>query len=86
MFVSVITVMFVLNAKLAFLVLLPYPLFILIARAFGRSMHANNLAVQVGLADLSSQLQETISGISVVTAYAKEETTRKRFEAACDDR
>jgi ATP-binding cassette subfamily B protein len=85
MFVSVIAVMFVLNAKLALLVLLPYPLFILIARGFGRSMHASNLAVQVGLADLSSQLQETISGISVVKAYAMEETTRKRFEAASDD-
>ena len=85
MFVSVLAVMFVLNAKLALLVLLPYPLFILIARAFGRSMHANNLAVQVGLADLSSQLQETISGISVVKAYAMEETTRRRFEAASDD-
>jgi len=85
MFVSVIAVMFVLNAKLALLVLLPYPLFILIARAFGRSMHASNLAVQVGLADLSSQLQETISGISVVKAYAMEETTRKRFRAACDE-
>jgi ATP-binding cassette subfamily B protein len=85
MFVSVIAVMFVLNAKLALLVLLPSPLFILIARAFGRSMHTSNLAVQVGLADLSSRLQETISGISVVKAYAMEETTRKRFRAACDE-
>jgi len=85
MFVSTIAVMFVLDAKLALLVLLPYPLFILIARAFGRSMHSSNLAVQAGLADLSSQLQETISGISVVKAYAMEETTRKRFEAASDD-
>jgi ATP-binding cassette subfamily B protein len=66
-------------------VLLPYPLFILIARGFGRSMHASNLAVQAGLADLSSQLQETISGISVVKAYAMEDTTRRRFEAASDD-
>jgi ATP-binding cassette subfamily B protein len=85
MFVSVIAVMFVLNAKLALLVLLPYPIFILIARGFGRSMHASNLAVQVGLADLSSQLQETISGISVVKAYAMEETTRRRFRAVCEE-
>jgi ATP-binding cassette subfamily B protein len=85
MFLSVIAVMFALSAKLALLVLLPYPLFILIARGFGRGMHASNLAVQVGLADLGSQLQETISGISVVKAYAVEETTRKRFEAASED-
>ncbi len=85
MFLSVIVVMFVLHAKLALLVLVPYPLFILIARAFGRSMHANNLAVQAGLADLSSQLQETISGISVVKAYAVEDTTRRRFQAVCEE-
>jgi ATP-binding cassette subfamily B protein len=85
LFVSVIVVMFVLNAKLALLVLLPYPLFILIARGFGRSMHASNLAVQAGLADLSSQLQETISGISVVKAYAMEETTRERFQVATEE-
>jgi ATP-binding cassette subfamily B protein len=85
MFLSVIVVMFVLNAKLALLVLVPYPLFILIARSFGRSMHASNLAVQAGLADLSNQLQESISGISVVKAYAMEEITRRRFEAASDD-
>ncbi len=85
MFLSVIVVMFVLNAKLALLVLVPYPLFILIARAFGRSMHANNLAVQAGLADLSSQLQETISGISVVKAYAMEGVTKGRFATLCQD-
>ena len=85
MFLSVIVVMFVLNAKLALLVLLPYPLFILIARGFGRSMYSSNLAVQVGLADLSSQLQETISGISVVKAYAMEEATRRRFQDAVDE-
>jgi ATP-binding cassette subfamily B protein len=48
-------------------------------------MHASNLAVQAGLADLSSQLQETISGITVVKAYAMEETTRERFQAATEE-
>ena len=52
-----------------------------IARGFGRAMHGTNLAVQEGLADLSSQLQETISGIAVVKAYAMEDVARRRFEA-----
>jgi len=69
------------NATLTGLMLLPYPLFLLIARGFGRRMHGANLAVQEGLADLSSHLQETFSGIAVVKAYAMEETSRRRFDA-----
>jgi ATP-binding cassette subfamily B protein len=85
LFVGAFAAMFVMDARLALLVLLPYPLFILVARAFGRAMHGSNLAVQTGLADLSSQLQETVSGISVVKAYAMEDTTRRRFAALADD-
>ncbi len=77
--------MFWLDPKLAALVLIPYPLFILISRAFGRAMHSSNLAVQVGLADMSNHLQETISGVAVVKAYAMEGTTRSRFEGLCTD-
>ena len=73
------------NAKLALLVLLPYPLFVLIARAFGRAMHHTNLAVQVGLADMSNQLQESVSGVSVVKSYAMEEATRRRFARLSQD-
>ncbi len=69
------------NPTLTGLMLLPYPAFLLIARGFGRRMHATNLAVQEGLADLSSHLQETFAGISVVKAYAMEDTTRRRFDA-----
>lgn len=85
LFIATFGAMFVLDVKLALLVLIPYPLFVLIARAFGRAMHGTNLAVQVGLADLSSQLQETISGIAVVKAYAMEEVARRRFEAASEE-
>jgi ATP-binding cassette subfamily B protein len=69
------------NATLTLMMLMPYPIFLLIARGFGRRMHAANLAVQEGLADLSSHLQETFSGIAVVKAYAMEETTRRKFDA-----
>jgi ATP-binding cassette subfamily B protein len=85
LFGAAFTAMFALDAKLAALVLLPYPLFVGIARAFGRAMHGTNLAAQMGLADLSSQLQETISGIAVVKAYAMEDVVRARFEAASEE-
>ncbi len=77
--------MFWLDASLAALILIPYPLFLLISRAFGRAMHSSNLAVQVGLADMSNHLQESVSGIAVVKAYAAEGAMRQRFEKLCQD-
>jgi ATP-binding cassette subfamily B protein len=84
LYLGVLAAMFAINAKLALLVLVPYPLFVLIARGFGRHMHSANVAVQEGLADLSSQLQESVSGIAVVKAYAMEPASQRRFDAAAD--
>ncbi|MCH8084624.1 MAG: ABC transporter ATP-binding protein, partial [Myxococcales bacterium] len=41
--------------------------------------HRWNIEVQEGLGELSNQLQETISGISVVKTHAMEDITRDRF-------
>jgi len=79
MLVTAIGMMFYLNAELTLWVLLPIPLFVLIARGFGRSMHASNLAVQEGLAEMSNHMQENISGIAVIKAYAVEAATGRRF-------
>ena len=82
LYIATISAMFAVNAKLALLVLVPYPAFILIARTLGRSIHHWSLLVQEGLANLSSRLQETISGIAVVKAYAMEGVTARRFATA----
>jgi len=82
MYLAVLGAMFHLEPRLTALVILPYPLFILIARTFGRGIHRYNLLVQEALSDLSSQLQETISGIAVVKAYAMEPESERRFEEA----
>jgi ATP-binding cassette subfamily B protein len=85
LFIGVLTAMFVLDPVLAMLVLLPYPLFILIARFFGTALYSRSLAVQVGLADLSNQVQEVVSGIAVVKAYAMEEEQASRFKQINDE-
>jgi len=82
LFAFVITAMFSLNPTLALLVLVPYPLFLFVARGFGRNMHRSNLDVQEGLAALSNQLQESIAGVSVVKTYAMEPAMAERFEAS----
>ncbi|MFQ5418285.1 MAG: ABC transporter ATP-binding protein, partial [Myxococcota bacterium] len=79
LYVAVISMMIHINAKVALLVLVPYPLFIVIARTFGRAVHRFSLATQEGLAELSNHLQETISGISVIKAYAVEGVSAERF-------
>jgi ATP-binding cassette subfamily B protein len=84
LFAGVFAAMLAMDVRITLLAAIPYPLFVLIARAFGRAMYGSNLAVQTGLSDLSSHLQETVSGISVVKAYAMEETTRRRFAELAD--
>jgi ATP-binding cassette subfamily B multidrug efflux pump len=85
LYVAVISAMLAINVKVALLVLLPYPLFILIARVFGRSVHHWSMATQVGLGEMSNRLQESISGISVVKAYAMEDVTAEQFATANDE-
>jgi len=85
LYVAVVSAMLAINVKVALLVLLPYPLFIFVARTFGRSVHKWSLATQVGLGEMSNRLQESISGISVVKAYAMEDFTAEQFGKANDD-
>jgi ATP-binding cassette subfamily B protein len=79
MFGLAFAVMFSMNWQLALLVLLPYPLFVFIARGFGGAMHSRSLAVQQRLAGMSNHVQEAVSGIGVVKAYAMEDVQAARF-------
>ncbi|MDP6978278.1 MAG: ABC transporter ATP-binding protein [Myxococcota bacterium] len=85
LFISVFAAMAAINLKLALMVMIPFPLFILIARLFGTQMHSRSLAVQVGLGDLSNQAQEAIAGIPVVKAYAMEEEQQTRFLESAEE-
>lgn len=85
LFISVFTAMAAIHFKLALMVMIPFPMFILVARVFGSSLHARSLAAQVGLGDMSNQVQEAIAGISVVKAYAMEEEQGIRFRTSADE-
>ena len=84
LYVAVVGTMLTLNPRLALFVLLPYPLFILFSRAIGRRVHHWSLLTQEGIGEASNQLQEAISGIAVVKAYAMEGVTERRFRAIND--
>ena len=64
--------------------LLPFPLFFFIARRFGRSLHDSSLRTQMELANISSLVQENLSGMNVVRAYAREEGETRKFSEAND--
>ena len=74
-----LTMMSIMDLELTLWMVLPLPAFVLIARALGPAMHASNLAVQEGLAEMSNYLQENITGVAVVRAYAMRAVSEKRF-------
>ena len=85
LYLGAIAMMLRLDPWLTLLIIVPYPLFILVARTLGRSIHHTSLLVQEGLASLSNRLQESISGIAVVKAYAMEGVTARRFSETNQD-
>ena len=80
LYVGAIAVMLSIDATLTLWVLLPYPLFILITRLYGRRMFQANLAGQEQLGRVSTMVQENASGVLVVRCYGLEDRERERFE------
>jgi ATP-binding cassette subfamily B protein len=76
--------MAVLNLKLAILVMIPYPLFLVVARVIGARLFGRSLEAQQSLASMSNFVQESFSGIGVVKAYAMEEERAARFADSND--
>jgi ATP-binding cassette subfamily B protein len=81
LYLGAVVVMLAVDPILTLWVLSPYPLFVGIARLFGRRMFFANLAAQEQLGDVSAAVQENASGTLVVRSYALEDRERSRFEA-----
>ena len=85
LFVGTFLTMLILSPKLAMLVMIPYPLFILVARVLGARLYGRSLVTQQSLASMSNLVQESIAGIAVVKAYAMEGDQQHRFAEANDE-
>ena len=72
-------VMFVLQPSLAAITLAPVPLVILAAARYGRHSRPALQEVQQRIAELTAEAEESISGIRVVKAFAREEERHERF-------
>jgi ATP-binding cassette subfamily B protein len=76
-----VALMCTLDVALTFWALLPYPLLLLAVKRFSRQIMERSLAVQEGLAELSSRAQENLSGIHVVQAHVREAVETRLFAA-----
>jgi ATP-binding cassette, subfamily B, bacterial MsbA len=65
--------------QLTLMAFVVFPLALLIIAYIGRRVHRESGLVQERLADLTSVLQETISGVKVVKAFAMEEFESRKF-------
>ncbi len=77
---GVLGFLFYIHWKLSLCVLAVVPLLALMVRRFGSRIKKFSTAVQVKIADISSLLQETITGIEVVKSFATEEEEVRKFQ------
>jgi ATP-binding cassette subfamily B protein len=80
--VGIVALLFAENARLAAIALLPMIPLVLITTNFGRKIGKLFLSVDNLLGELSSRLQENVTGIQVVRAFAREPFEIERFDIA----
>jgi subfamily B ATP-binding cassette protein MsbA len=74
-----LTITLVLSWKLTLIALIVFPLVLLVIAGVGRRVHRESGIAQERIADLTSVLHETISGVKVVKAFAMEEFENRKF-------
>ena len=75
-----IALMFKLSPTLTLWVLLPVPVVAVVVRHFGKVIHELYEKIQAALAQLSVRVQENLSGVRVIRAYAQEDAQLKAFD------
>jgi ATP-binding cassette subfamily B protein len=79
-FILAIGIMVWIDWRLAFLALLPAPLVSFNVIFFGRKIHTRFQKIQEMFSDISSRVQENLSGVRMVRAFAQEDAEIQRFE------
>src|SRR5260221_129614 len=69
-----------LSPSLTLWVLLPVPVVFVAVRHFGKVIHDLYEMIQASLATLSAKVQENLSGVRVIRAYAQEEAEIRGFD------
>jgi ATP-binding cassette, subfamily B, multidrug efflux pump len=75
-----IAILVVISPSLTLWVLLPVPVVAFAVRHFGKVIHELYEKIQASLATLSAKVQENLSGVRVVRAYAQEDAEIRGFD------
>jgi ATP-binding cassette, subfamily B, multidrug efflux pump len=75
-----VVLMFKLSPSLTMWVLLPVPVVAVVVRHFGKVIHELYEKIQASLAALSVKVQENLSGVRVIRAYAQEDAQTRAFD------
>jgi ATP-binding cassette subfamily B protein len=84
-YVYALALMFSMDARMTLAALAPFPLLMFAARKFRGQIMKNSLEVQQQMSVLSSHVQENLSGMHVVKAYAQEKFQIEQFIALNQD-
>jgi ATP-binding cassette subfamily B protein len=79
-FVLAILIMVRVDWRLAFFAVLPAPAVSLAVIFFGRQIHQRFEQLQAMFSDISSRVQENLSGVRMIRAFAQEKAEMRRFE------
>jgi ATP-binding cassette subfamily B protein len=79
-FVLALAIMLWVDWRLALPALAPAPVISIIVTIFGRRIHDRFEAIQKKFSDISSRVQENLTGVRVIRAYAQEKAELKQFE------
>ncbi len=83
--VLAIAVMLSVDWPLTLMALLPAPVVTLVVIQFGSRIHDRFEVIQSMFSDISSRVQENLSGVRVVRAYAQEKAEMRKFELLNQD-
>ncbi|MBL4844672.1 MAG: ABC transporter ATP-binding protein [Planctomycetes bacterium] len=82
--IMALPLMFSVSPLLAVLVLIPYPLLAVVTMVSATKVKGFSRRAQEAMAELTTHLQETLEGMTVVKAFTLEDVRTKRFEVAND--
>lgn len=78
--IMAVLVMITISPSLTLWVLLPAPIVAIAVWFFGKTIHELYEIIQASLATLTARVQENLSGVRIVRAYAQEEAEMRAFD------
>jgi ATP-binding cassette subfamily B multidrug efflux pump len=79
------TLMLFMDVRLTLAAMVPFPILLWVVKHYSRAMMEATMRTQEKLADMSSFVQEHLSGIHVVKAYVREEARAETFRELNDE-